>query len=73
MEVTVTGGQIEAPFSSPIFFQGGGFCVPYLPAIPGFDCEHRCKESPHLCTAHTDPFLVSSFIDQAFQGWQDTV
>ena len=26
--------------------------------IPGFDCEQRCKDTPLLCTAHTDPFMV---------------
>lgn len=37
-----------------IYLEGGGFCVP---RVPGFDCETRCVDEPHLCTARTDPFL----------------
>ena len=37
-----------------VYLRGGGFCVP---RIPGFDCESRCINEPHLCTAKTDPFM----------------
>jgi len=51
-----------------IYLQGGGLCVP---RIPGFECESRCKDSPLLCTAHTDPFKNTddmSYGDNVFSG-----
>jgi len=49
-----------------IYLQGGGFCVP---RIPGFDCEQRCKDTPLLCTAHTDPFMETEDTKFSWNIW----